>query len=255
MQKCHKDSVYIDLIQYTDYIWLSDDPQISMMWSFFAPPKSTPPAVDSDTNNNPDELTNISGLDMDWTWGEFAEAVTYWSDEEDLDDEPLLPMANLNEIDSSPSSSAAPPRKRQKLNVPYQVQVAQKSDAYKQQQAAWVVTWQEALMDIQNLFRSKRTKFISGDRGLQAKQAKAIETHLCLVLKNGRCTIDASQWAAEAGGFAEKSGGHAVQRWTWVYVELRKLPVLHQGHHAKVYLLLSDPEITAELQAYIHSNK
>ena len=155
MRKCHKDSVYIDLIQYTDYIWLSDDPQISMMRSFFAPPKSTPPAVDSDTNNNPDELANISGLDMDWTWGEFAEAVTYWSNEEDLDDEPLLPSANLNEIDSGPSSSAAPPCKRQKLNVPYRVQVAQKSDAYKQQQAARVVAWREALMDIQNLFRSK----------------------------------------------------------------------------------------------------
>ena len=136
MRKHCKDSVYIDLIQYTDYIWLSDDPQISMMRSFFAPPKSTPPAVDLDTNNNPDELANISGLDMDWTWGEFAEAVTYWSDEEDLDDEPLLPTANLNEIDSSLSSSAALPRKRQKLDVPYRVQVAQKSDAYKQQQAA-----------------------------------------------------------------------------------------------------------------------
>ena len=31
MQKHLKDSVYVDLIQYTGYIWLSDDPQISMM--------------------------------------------------------------------------------------------------------------------------------------------------------------------------------------------------------------------------------
>ena len=192
---------------------------------------------------------------MDWTWGEFAEAVTYWSDEEDYNDEPLLPTANLNEIDSGPSSSAALPCKRQKLNVPYRVQVAQKSDAYKQQQAAQVVAWREALMDIQNLFRSKRTKFISGDRGLQAKRAKAIETHLCLVLKNRRCTIDASQRAAEAGGFAAKSGGRAVRRWTQVYVESRKLPVLCQGRHAKVYSLLSDPEIAVELRAYIRSNK
>lgn len=69
-----------------------------MMQSFFAPPKSTSPVVDSETDNNPDELTNISSLDMDWAWGEFAEAVTYWSDEEDLDDN-VLPSFDLNEID------------------------------------------------------------------------------------------------------------------------------------------------------------
>ena len=40
-----------------------------------------------------------------------------------------------------------------------------------------------------------------------------------------------------------------------MYIELRKLPVSHQGHHAKVYLLLSDPDIAAELQAYVCSNK
>ena len=155
MQKRRKDSVYIDLIQYTDYIWLSDDPQISMMQSFFAPPKSTPPAVDLDMNNNPDKLTNINGLDMDWTWGEFAEAVTYWSNKEDLIDKLLLPSANLNEIDSGPSLSAAPPCKRQKFDVPYPVQVVQKSDTHRQKHTAQVAAWQEALVDIQNLFRSK----------------------------------------------------------------------------------------------------
>ena len=68
VQKHCKNSLYIDVIQYADHIWFSNDPQISMMWSFFALPKSTPLAVDSDTNNNPDELTNI-GMDMDWAWG------------------------------------------------------------------------------------------------------------------------------------------------------------------------------------------
>lgn len=124
------------------------------MQSFFAPPKSTPPVVDSETDNNPDKLTNISGLDMDWAWGEFVEAVTYWSDGEDLDDD-MLPSVDLNEIGPGPSLSAAPPCKRQKLDVPYQVQVAQKLETYKQQQVAQVVTWQEALVDIQILFRSK----------------------------------------------------------------------------------------------------
>ena len=36
---------------------------------------------------------------------------------------------------------------------------------------------------------------------------------------------------------------------------MRKLPVSCQGHHAKAYSLLSDPEIAVELQAYVHSNK
>jgi hypothetical protein len=28
-----------------------------------------------------------------------------------------------------------------------------------------------------------------------------------------------------------------------------------QGHHTKVYSLLSDPAVAAELRAYVHSNK
>ena len=84
---------------------------------------------------------------------------------------------------------------------------------------------------------------------------KAIETHLHLVLQNEQRSIDASQQATEAGGFAARSGGYALRRWTRVYIESRKLPVLHQGHHAKVYSLLSDPDIAAELRAYVCSNK
>ena len=75
------------------------------------------------------------------------------------------------------------------------------------------------------------------------------------MLENKRCSIDASQQAAEAGGFVAWSGGYALQRWTRVYIESRKLPVSCQGHHAKVYSLLSDPDIVAELQAYVCSNK
>ena len=40
-----------------------------------------------------------------------------------------------------------------------------------------------------------------------------------------------------------------------MYTESKKLPVSCQGHHSKVYLLLSNPDIAAELQAYVHSNK
>ena len=35
----------------------------------------------------------------------------------------------------------------------------------------------------------------------------------------------------------------------------RELPVSKRGHHSKVYSLLDDPNIKAEMQAYVHSNK
>ena len=91
---------------------------------------------------------------MDWEWGEFAEAVRYSSDEDNLNGD-LLPSADLNESDPKPSFSAVPPCKRQKIDVPYPVQVAQKSDTHRQKHTAQVAAWQEALVDIQNLFRSK----------------------------------------------------------------------------------------------------
>ena len=80
---------------------------------------------------------------------------------------------------------------------------------------------------IQKMFKSKQMMFISGSQGLQAKHAKAIEIHFQLVLQNGRHSIDASQWAAEADGFATQSGGQEVWGWTKVYVS-------HQGHHATI---------------------
>jgi hypothetical protein len=67
--------------------------------------------------------------------------------------------------------------------------------------------------------------------------------------------IDASQCAAEICGFAAKWGGHQVCKWTCHYLKTRDLPKSCIGCHAKVYSLLSDPVIAAELWAYIHSNK
>ena len=90
---------------------------------------------------------------------------------------------------------------------------------------------------------------------MQACCAPTIETHLCLLLKNGRLSVDASEHAAETHGFSPKRGGWQVQKWTQEYVATRKPPILWQGCHAKVYSLLLDPTIAAKLQAYVHSNK
>ena len=59
---------------------------------------------------------------------------------------------------------------------------------------------------------------------------------------------------AESVGFSEKHGGRQVCNWTRAYIKKRVLPTSARGHHTKVYSLLSNPEIAAELCAYLHSN-
>jgi hypothetical protein len=61
--------------------------------------------------------------------------------------------------------------------------------------------------------------------------------------------------AAESHGLAAKWGGRQVRKWTCHYLKTRELPKSCTGHHAKVFSLLSDPAIAAELQAYVHLNK
>ena len=122
-----------------------------MMESFFEL-KPTPLAVhlDSNTDKNPDKSPDISVIPLtEWVWGEFAEAVRYSSDE-DSDDKNLDDGLADGIDEQGDSSGAAPPCKKQKLDVPYQVQRAQKLETHKQQKAAKLVAWQEALTDIQN---------------------------------------------------------------------------------------------------------
>jgi hypothetical protein len=75
------------------------------------------------------------------------------------------------------------------------------------------------------------------------------------VVKNQRFSIDASVCAAESHGFAHKWGGCNLFSWTQNWTRNHTLLHSIQGQHAKVYTLLSDPTIAAELQAYVHSNK
>ena len=227
-----------------------------MMQSFFElKPTLLAVHLDSNTDKNPDDSPDISVIpSTEWVWGKFTEAVRYSLDE-DSDDENLNDSLADRIDEQGASSGATLPCKKQKLDVLYWVQRAQKLETHKQQKVAKLTAWQEALTDIQKLFKSKHTKFVSSDWGLQAKWVKAIKTYLHLVLQNKRHSIDASQQSAEAGGFVAWLGGYALWRWTRVYIESRKLPVSCQGHHLKVYLLLSNPDIAAELQAYVHSNK
>jgi hypothetical protein len=76
-----------------------------------------------------------------------------------------------------------------------------------------------------------------------------------MVVNNGCKGINASEISAESHGFARKWGGRLVRWWVRDWIKHRKLPASARGCHVKVYTLLSDPVICAELRVYVRSNK
>ena len=112
-----------------------------------------------------------------------------------------------------------------------------------------------AYNDIHKLIHAKKTKFEAGVTGLQLYWAQAIQSYLKMVVDNGQLSVEASEHAVESQGFAAQWGGCCVQKWSRDWVAFRKLPVSKRGRHSKVYSLLNDPKIKAELRAYMRSNK
>ena len=113
----------------------------------------------------------------------------------------------------------------------------------------------QALRDIQKLLQSRKTQFQAGDKGLQSYRARTIESHLRMVVTNGRGSVEASQIAAESHGFARDWGGRQVREWVRDWIKHRELPESNRGRHVKVFTLLSDPAVCAELRSYVRSNK
>jgi len=111
------------------------------------------------------------------------------------------------------------------------------------------------LVAIEKLIESKKNVFVAGRNSLQAYRARAIQSHLHMVIHNGRKHTEASERAAESQGFAEKWGGQLVRRWVKKWVTARDLPLSSHGSHGKVFSLLEDPTIRAELRSYLRSNK
>ncbi|KIY52118.1 hypothetical protein FISHEDRAFT_11391, partial [Fistulina hepatica ATCC 64428] len=141
-----------------------------------------------------------------------------------------------------------PPPKRRKLNMPVRVANAAKK-------VEQMKTLTSALHDLERLFKSKKTQFVSGREGLQAKRANAIRSYLLMVTKNGRGQVDASKRAAEAEGLARVWGGRMVRRWARIWIERRELPLSQKGRYPKIWSLLDDPIVRAELRSYLRSNK
>jgi len=163
---------------------------------------------------------------------------------EDLvdDEEPL--NNDVEPIDVQPP----PKRVRRCLEIP--VEVARNAARENKRKEFW-----QALDDIEKIIRSRKTRFRSGQHGLQWYRALAIQSYFRMVVNNGRNGIEASEIAAESHGFAKKWGGRLVRRWVRDWIKHRELPVSSSGRHVKVYTLLSDPAICAELRTYVRSNK
>ena len=76
-----------------------------------------------------------------------------------------------------------------------------------------------------------------------------------MVVKNGHRIVESSEIATESHRFARDWGGHQVREWVRDWIKHHELPKSNQGRHVKVFTLLSDPAVCAELQSYVQSNK
>lgn len=147
----------------------------------------------------------------------------------------------------SPSGSE-PARKRRRLEIPVRQARARK-------QAEVALQRRRALHDLQKLMISRKTQFESGEHGLQARRARAIESCLHMMVQDKEKMMVASRIAARAHRFAEEWGSRLVRSWTQKWVKERSLPDSDRGQHAKIQSIFDDPVIRAEIRSYLRSHK
>jgi len=105
-----------------------------------------------------------------------------------------------------------PQLKRQKLEIPYHEQRQWRTEEQSK-------NFKIAFVDIQKFIRSKRTAFVGGGHGLQARCVRAMESLLMLVVKNKMHFVESSQHASKAHGFAAQWGGRMLHSWTHQYMK------------------------------------
>ncbi|KAJ7600309.1 hypothetical protein C8J56DRAFT_880029 [Mycena floridula] len=195
----------------------STDPQVSMMRAFFAP-HPDPEAVVPEILALPQSFNKLDNPSP-------ASIVDYDSDHSEPPESDVkdgldgLSDTNDNDITGEPpraSASSAPPLKRRRHAIPVRRQRELQKESRQKQLA-------DALTDIKALILSRKTCF--------------------------------QERAAESQGFRPVWGGRMLRTWTCVWVEKRELPQSQRGSHGKVFSLLDDPQIKAELRAYVHSHK
>ncbi|KAJ3792109.1 hypothetical protein GGU11DRAFT_819115 [Lentinula aff. detonsa] len=155
---------------------------------------------------------------------------------------------NVNGSEEELGVAAASKLKRHKLDV--SVKSSREHEHRKRHEALRL-----GLKNISKVIISRRYEFEAGDYGLQARRARAIESYLHLVVWNGRKKIQASEMAAEAQQFASAWGGRMIRKWARAWIDLQELPQSSRGCHAKVFSLLEDPLICAELRSWLCTNK
>jgi len=136
----------------------------------------------------------------------------YISDVEDDDEEIEEPavepgdeILEWEDVSESPFHVQTPPSlKRRRHDIPICV-------ARKRRRLEVRDELQQALIAIEKLIASKKKVFQAGRNGLQEYRARAIQSHLHMVLHNGRKHIEASERAAESQGFAARWGGRLVR--------------------------------------------
>jgi hypothetical protein len=144
---------------------------------------------------------------------------------------------------------APPPAKRRKLDIPARVAKAQKH-------ATMLQELESAYSAICKTNVSKRQEWEGdGVYSLQARRARAIESHLRLVVKEKMSYAEASRISAQAHNFAANWGARLVRKWVRIWIADRELPSSSRGFHAKVWSFLQDPTIREHIRAYLRSNK
>ncbi|KIJ43493.1 hypothetical protein M422DRAFT_169742, partial [Sphaerobolus stellatus SS14] len=143
---------------------------------------------------------------------------------------------------------APPPLKRQRLEVPArEARMKAREAVISQRREAWAA--------IKKLFASKKDVFEAGRNGLQSYRARAIESCLQMMLKNGRNLTSASERAAESQGFSPIWGARMVRSWVGRWITSRDLLTSKRGKYSKVFSLLDDLLVCTELRTYLRSNK
>lgn len=156
------------------------------------------------TDNEPDHLVLNDDIHANIPFAfDHDPFLGYLSDqtEEDINEELLAqhPPTNYGVI-------PPPPRKQQRLAVPARDLLCQRQEEHHNK-------LKNGLEAIKKLIISKKTVFAGGQNGLQAYRTRAIQSCLCMMVKNGWCLIIASKIASEGHGFSATHGSKLLRSW------------------------------------------
>ncbi|KAG1896770.1 uncharacterized protein F5891DRAFT_1192665 [Suillus fuscotomentosus] len=237
-----------DLKMCSDTYLSRDNPQVAFMQQWCVPKDSNHTPKDSNTTSDVERNTHThSALAVDFSGYLSDESEDNFDSDTDSEHKDEYRVTGSSR-DVSSHLPAVPLLKRRKLEIPFCMERKNAKERHADERRV-------ALEAIEKLLKSKKTNFVGGPDGLQAKRTRTIQSHLALIVKRGHSSIEASERAAESHGFATVWGSHQLCSWTHNWVTKQELPRSLTGHHAKVYSLLDDPALAAELRTYVHSNK